>query len=606
MNSLLEKLMRQGEISALSYQFARFIAEQSDAEVDSLLACTAALVSESNQRGDVCVMLAEYCEQPLFDNQHDESMDMPRGIAIEPWQDILLASPCVGNAGDQAPLILENQRIYLNRFWHYETHVAEMIHARLGAEITLDYADLGRQLLALFPSPKPATDIDAQMLAVALAAIKPFSVISGGPGTGKTTTVIKLLAILIAQHPQLRIRLAAPTGKAAARMMESIRPALVDGSLDPAICARIPTEASTLHRLLGYRNRGFRYNAENPLALDCLVIDEASMIDLTLMYHLLAAVPAQARIILLGDRDQLASVAAGSVLGDITGHGQAIAYSSAQLAQLGTVFGAPVRGLSEAPTATAMADSVTILNKSYRFSAQSGIGRLASLINQGEGEKALQCLLSEAAQLSWHATESDQLDSDMLDIMVAAYCPVIDSDQLTEALAAFEQTRVLCAVHAGPFGVNEINQRITTALRARLNLDTNEDYRGKPIMISANDYELGLYNGDTGLLWPNRDGELRACFRDNEGGMREFAIANLPAHVTAWAMTVHKAQGSEFDSVLLLLPGDEEIQLTRELLYTAVTRARTRLLLQAHPGIFVAACQRLSLRRSALAQKLGW
>ncbi|MFV2031211.1 MAG: AAA family ATPase, partial [Gammaproteobacteria bacterium] len=337
MKSLLETLAKQGDISGLSYGFARFIAEQSACEIDSLPACSAALASETSQRGDVCVELEQYIGQPLFHSERLAAEALPAPEDLQLWQQSLLGNPCVGEPGEETPLVLDNQRLYLNRYWHYENRVAEMIQARLRASPDVD-PGLAQQIDLLFAADAELLPLNEQKLAVALAASRQFVVISGGPGTGKTSTVIKLLAILLGQQSDMRIKLAAPTGKAAARMMESIQLRIGDHSLGAKIRESIPQQASTIHRLLGYRRQRFQYCNSNPLALDCLVIDEASMIDLTLMYHLLDALPEHARVILLGDRDQLASVAAGNVLGDITGHGRSIGYSQSQAEQLSSLI----------------------------------------------------------------------------------------------------------------------------------------------------------------------------------------------------------------------------------------------------------------------------
>ena len=419
--------------------------------------------------------------------------------------------------------------------------------------------------------------------AVLAAASKPFSVISGGPGSGKTSTIVRILAVLLALDPECRIALAAPTGKAAARMMVSIRQRVDQIGLDTSTKFTIPDQATTIHRLLGYRRNGFSYNELHRLPLDCVVIDEASMIDLKLMYQLLSALPDQARLILLGDRDQLASVAAGNVLGDITGHGHSL--------ESGT---------------TAVANSVALLRNSYRFKRDSAISEIASLVNQGQSVAATDLLGSADRGLLWYAEESDQIHAEALAWIYNAYQPVFDSDTPAEALEIYETTRVLCATNQGYSGVESLNHRISSALLARNNLPETNLYSGLPIMITRNDHELGLYNGDTGILWQFEDG-LRACFRGSAGEIRDLAINRLPEFTPAWASTVHKSQGSEFDSVLLILPSDPESGvLSRELLYTAITRARQRFILHASNSVVVRTIENLTRRHSGLAYKLGW
>jgi exodeoxyribonuclease V alpha subunit len=607
MNSLLKTLAGNGDIDPLSYFFSCFIAEQSAAETDSLLAYSAALVSQNNTNGDVCVELDQYANRPFFSSDRIAPQDMPCGIGTGPWRQSLLESACVGSAGDETPLILDDNRLYLNRYWRYESSVAESITSRLQSLPDIDPNKLSQQLARLFPAPEREQALNEQALAVALAAIRRFVVVSGGPGTGKTTTVIKILALLLSQQPTMRIRLAAPTGKAAARMMESIKARKNDALIDPSIGDLIPQQASTIHRLLGYSNHRFRHSANNPLALDCLVIDEASMLDLTLIYRLLDALPAQARIILLGDRDQLASVAAGNVLGDITGHGQEIGYSQCVRDTLASILDRPLEDIPHVESSGAISDSVALLTQSYRFSRDSDIGSLAKLINAGNGEAAVELLKQSSSGLGLQTPSDNSIRPSTIDWALESFRTVIKSKTVSQALDEFDRTRVLCAIHSGPFGVEAINRTITDLILPDRHFDSSDDYHGKPILITANDYELNLFNGDTGLLWRGEDGSLAACFRSEDQSIRELPIYSLPEHVTAWAMTVHKSQGSEFESVLLIMPDDEESNVvSRELLYTGVTRARRNLLIHSSEKVLIRACEKLTQRSSGLAKKLGW
>ena len=604
--SLLKRLVNQGDISALSYFFAEFIAEQSADKMDSLLSYSAALVSENNQSGDVCIDMNQYLDRPLFSSERVSRQDMPHGIDLEQWRRCLLDSPCVGTPGEATPLILEQHRLYLNRYWQYESRIADAITSRLLLLPDIDVPGLAQQLKRLFPHSHEQQAPDPQMLAVALAASRPFVAISGGPGTGKTTTVIKVLAMLLTQQPEMRIKLAAPTGKAAARMMESIRRRIDDNLLDPETRELMPQQASTIHRLLGYRNHRFHHSSQNPLVVDCLVIDEASMLDLTLAYRLFDALPAQARIILLGDRDQLASVAAGNVLGDITGHGQAIGYSDLLVDHLASLLDKPADKIPRATSPLPISDSVALLTQSYRFSEDSGIGQLAVLVNRGQSHAAIDLLQAPDSLVSLHSPTGNSLQADLLEWILSLYRPVLESADVNQAMDRFDRTRVLCTIHAGPFGVDEMNRLISLRLQGPQSTAT-DDYRGKPILITANDYELDLFNGDTGLLWPDQTGILRACFRGADAGIRELPIYSLPEYVSAWAMTVHKSQGSEFESVLLVLPNDENSNaVSRELLYTGVTRAREQLRIHSPVEVLVRACENITLRGSGLARKLGW
>lgn len=604
MNSILKTLAQQGDISDLSYYFAEFISAQAAQPMDSLLAYSAALVSEANQQGDVCIRLDHFEMGLLFNSERLLTSDLPVAPDVETWCNLLLQFDCVGSVGEIAPLILEDQRLYLYRYWYYESQLAEFINARLQDAPDINASRLTQGLHSLYPV-NPDETLNQQKLAIALAVTRRFAVISGGPGTGKTTTVINILSTLLAQQNDLRIMLAAPTGKAAARLMESIRRSIESSNLEKNILELIPTQASTIHRLLGYRRDGFRYSRQHRLPVDYVVIDEASMVDLTLMYRLFDALPAQASVILLGDRDQLASVAAGNVLGDITGQGQAIEYSRQQIDSLSSILEQPLPNPSG--IGSPISDSIALLTQSYRFDAQSGIAQLALTINQGNSEQALALLLAADNELSWHANTSDKPLPSTYQSILASYQPVVTSDTVEQAFHAFERCRVLCAVHTGDFGVEAINQQVTLSMRARQWIGAEENFCGKPIIIASNDYELGLFNGDIGLLWHDDDNNLRAYFHDVDQGLRSLPITSLPDHESAWAMTVHKSQGSEFDSVILILPGENRRQaLSRELLYTAVTRARQNLSIDASNSAIEISCKNRSQRHSGLAGKLGW
>lgn len=626
MKAELKQLAQTGDISYLSYYFAEFIVQQSHCEMDDMVAFSAALVSEKNQQGDVCIVLDQYVNQPLFNANSGAIQPLPISISVSEWQHLLLASPCVGKPGDLAPLILEDNRLYLSRFWFYENQVAQSILARLINPVPIDQERFLPCLRQLFPGVDKTSDSAGQMIAVAIAASHRFSVISGGPGTGKTTTVVKLLSLLLSQSPSMRIQLAAPTGKAAMRLVDSIQAQISnvsegfrgdDCGEDNDIQSLIPTEASTIHRLLGYGNQKFRYSRDHQLQVDCIVVDEASMIDLTLMHHLLDALPTHTRVILLGDRDQLASVAAGNVLGDITGHGLSIGYTPSQVKFVDSIMTSfePIEQSGE----QSIANAIALLKHSYRFESDSGIGQLALLINQGSGQQAIDLLAAGGESLYWYRDIGKVLAPDTLEWVLNQYKTVIHAESIDKALLTFERIRILCAIRSGPFGVTEINRLITSRMLAQgwimkgahdlkqSDPDQNDHYQGQPILITQNDYELNLFNGDVGMIWPDALGNLRAYFRNTDNSLREHHLQSLAEHDTAWAMTVHKSQGSEFDTVLLVLPSDETSHsLSRELLYTGATRARQHLYIHSSPASIISSCQTMTQRHSGLAQKLGW
>lgn len=600
---VLELCLAEERIEPFALQFARFVRRHGGGGSDGLLSLSAALVAQRNLQGDVCVDLATMEGRPLFPDPHDPALTpAPLGPSLSTWCNALRSeSAVVGEPGDYRPLILDGHRLYLHRLWRDEQLVARSIRARLQDTTALVEA----------PVRSPAEGVDWQTLAAVLAASRRFAVISGGPGTGKTTTVIRVLGLLLQQHPHLRIALAAPTGKAAARMVESIRQRKAEQALDEDVARRIPDAASTLHRLLGVRpGGGFRHGQGNPLPVDCLVIDEASMIDLGLMARVLEALPDSARLILLGDRDQLASVDAGNVLGDITGQGQWLRYSPATADGLEQATGLPSGTLERDPAAPPIADAIGLLRTSFRFSGAGGIGRLAKLINTGDADGVVQLCREETAlggEVEWLETTEPGVHAGVLEQALKGYRHFLSCSDIDAALAGFERVRVLSAQQRSDLGVEALNRRIESALVAAGLIRGGDAYKGMPVLITANDHELQLFNGDTGLIWPDAGGRLRAWFRQADDSLRDVAVANLPEHVTAWAMTIHKAQGSEFDEVLLVLPADSHNPLlSRELVYTGVTRARRRVLLHAGEAALRAACRQRVRRDSGLAEALGW
>lgn len=509
-----------------------------------------------------------------------------------------LQSTWVGEPGSYCPFILEKgtstTRFYLSRYQQYETAVAVSLRQRAAKALQpADAVALRRDLDALF-----GTDAqDRQRLAALLAQFRALTLVSGGPGTGKTTTVVKMLALLQAQeisrHSResgndvgLRILLAAPTGKAAQRLSESIRAAKQKLSLSELVIASIPEAAQTLHRLLGAQGDTgrFRHNESNPLACDLLLVDEASMIDLSLMQTMLAALPENARLVLLGDRDQLASVEAGSVFGDLcAGEGM-----SAALAEQLSAYGVAV---TATPGANPLADCRVELTHSYRFASGSGIAALAKASRSGNAGEFLQTLNAGgdiARVLPSALRESVQAG-------YAAFRTAARAGDAAAAFAAFLHFRVLCAHRLGAAGVQGLN--------ALMEAGQPQWYAGRPVIVRANDYALRLFNGDIGICLPTPEG-LRVFFETAPGEFRALAPGRLPAHEPAWAMTVHQAQGSEFDEVLLVLPEVVTAVLDRPLVYTAVTRAKSRFSLCADNAVLAAALATLPRRESGLVEKL--
>lgn len=498
------------------------------------------------------------------------------------------ATGWVGAPGDYCPFILEDSgRFYLARYHDHEEGVAASLKTLAEKQLAPnDTAILKEHLHTLFPNDDPE---DRQRLAVLLAQFKALTLVSGGPGTGKTTTVVKLLALLQSQAKDmpLHILLAAPTGKAAQRLSESIRGAKEKLPVADSVKTSIPEQAQTLHRLLGAQGDTgrFRHDADNPLSCDVLLIDEASMIDLALMHAVLKALPDHARLILLGDRDQLASVEAGSVFGDLcAAHGMSTALAE-QLVPYGI-------SITPQHTTSPMADCRVELTRSYRFSADSGIGAAARASRKGDAEAFLSAL-SHSADLS--RCSNVQL-SEQLEQGYAAYREVARQGDPSTAFAAFLRFRVLCAHRLGAAGVEGLN--------ALMEVGRSSWYAGRPVIIRANDYALRLFNGDIGLCLPTAEG-LRVFFETTPGNFRALAPGRLPIHESAWAMTVHQSQGSEFDEVLLVLPEVVTPVLDRPLIYTAVTRAKSRFVLCGDAPVLQAALLTLPQRESGLVDKLA-
>lgn len=498
------------------------------------------------------------------------------------------ATGWVGSPGNYCPFILEDSgRFYLARYHDHEEGVAASLKARAEKLLTPnDAVALKNELHTLFPEDDPE---DRQRLAALLAQFKALTLVSGGPGTGKTTTVVKLLALLQSQvgDKPLHILLAAPTGKAAQRLSESIRGAKEKLPVTDDVKAVIPEQAQTLHRLLGAQGDTgrYRHDADNPLSCDVLLIDEASMIDLALMHAVLKALPDEARLILLGDRDQLASVEAGSVFGDLCA---TQGMSNTLCVQL-TPYGV---NLAPQAVTSPLADCRVELVRSYRFSADSGIGAAARASREGDVETFLQAL-TNSPDLSRCSTA--QLPA-QLEQGYAAYREAAQQGAPASAFAAFLRFRVLCAHRQGAAGVEGLN--------ALMEAGRSPWYAGRPVIIRANDYALRLFNGDIGLCLPTAEG-LRVFFETSPGNFRALAPGRLPVHESAWAMTVHQSQGSEFDDVLLVLPEVVTPVLDRPLIYTAVTRSKSRFALCGEEGVLKAALFTLPQRESGLVEKLA-
>ncbi len=596
-------------ISDLDYHFARFVAEKEpEASADLLLA--AALLSNQTGQGDVCVELSAFAGKVLFGSDNHPEIETLLAPDRPAWRRAIQTCGQVARPGHRGLMVLDAaDRLYLAKYWHFEATVAQALCQRANQAVEVDLPRLQAGLQRLFSDH--LNDIDWQQIAAAMAVLNSFSVISGGPGTGKTTTVVKLLALLVEQGGDKppRIALAAPTGKAAARLSESIKEKKSELACSDAVREAIPDQAATLHRLLGVMpgKVGFRHHRDNPLHLDVLVVDEASMVDLPMMFRLLEALPPHARLILLGDKDQLASVEAGSVLGDICNAAWRESYSARICEQLQQLIGVTLTPLKQLDSP--LNDCIALLRKSYRFDSAGGIGLLAMAVNAGDAKQALASfddLFNDNVALE--TVTVGELPGRLAQQGREHYRHYLACDNPQDALLAFNCFRILSAQREGPFGVEQLNQSIERALNQQQLIDNRQPfYAGRPIMITRNDYGLTLFNGDIGLIWPDQDnsGRLRAFFMMPDGHMRKILPNRLPPHETVYAMTVHKSQGSEFERVLLVLPDEILPLISRELLYTAITRAKEEVTIWSRPALFEQAIKRRMIRVSGLVDALN-
>ena len=591
-----DKFLQDKAFPSFAHHFAKQMIRLEGRNSTELL-LAAGLLCYEMFKGNVAVSLKKYAgkKSELFFEPHDKPISFPD---LRTWQEQINSCRCVGLADEKTPLIREDQdgdlMLYLNRYWRYERVLAQVLKEKIERGQHLEVTPENNQLIErLFPKGEAESAEDFQRTAALTALKNPLTVITGGPGTGKTTIVVKILAMLLhhhqRKHPEInyRFRLVAPTGKAASRLKESIidrkKELLARGLISHELFAAIAEEASTIHRLLGHKSESvyFKHHRDRKLLLDCLIVDEASMVDLALMSKLMEAVPSNAKVILLGDENQLASVEAGSVLRDIC------------------------LGLREHPVHRRC---VVKLTKSYRFSAEQGIGQLSDLVNAGMGSEARKLLNDHKDDvIAWETVSKPfKLASKFRTQYIAHYARLLRVETIEKAFELFERFFILCALRQGPYGIESINRLIETLLIERkLLIKRSEWYAGKPILITSNDYQLNLFNGDIGITFFNPESnDLRIYFKTEEG-FRKISPHRLSHYETAYALTVHKSQGSEFDQVFLLLPPDHSVILTKELIYTGITRAKRKVIIMGKQEVFIKAVDQSIERFSGLRHKLA-
>lgn len=600
----VDTLLRLEWCSEGEAHFARFCAEDlaGDAEsqrVATILFCAAARFLAL---GHSCVPLNQLADQVLHDEARTERFRFP---SLEQFKEAAQKSSAVTwidrsktSTPLSTPFVMDGrQQIFVARYFDHEQRVADLF-ARLCMRSSESAAgfDLDARLDHYFSRQGEGEPDDLQKKAAKMALSQSVSLIVGGPGTGKTSTVVKIIALLLEGArargaPLPTIQLLAPTGKAAARVMESVNVAWGQLDMPQQVKGDLVPRAATIHRALGTlpdNPTRFRRGIEQRLRADVVIVDEASMVDVALMRHLLSALEENSRLLLLGDRFQLASVEAGSVL-----------------AELCSVFEVADASLNQ---------HLTELKKSYRFSEKSGIYALSRAFCEGNSTRALEILTVPPSDVRWINPESGRPEGEgvtpeqcphLKQLVVDMFSRALEHSTLSDAFSAMSQFRVLCAHRRGRFGAEHLNGLIEQWLRAVGKLPLHgEFYRGRPILVTQNDYSIGLHNGDVGLCWPEGD-RVSVFFPQSDGGFRALSPAKLPSHETAFSMTVHKAQGSEHDEVVLLLPEAASKLLSRELVYTGVTRAKKRVVLWASSSALTRSVQQKVSRYTGLGETLG-
>ncbi|GEK10178.1 exodeoxyribonuclease V subunit alpha [Pseudoalteromonas peptidolytica] len=614
-DSFISLLVEHKRIGKADLALAKLLNEQR--LDDYLYVFLLLLIAHSRQHS--CLALEEINLQDPFELNYlveDASQALSPFINTTMTVQALLQHPAIG---EDKPLRLYGSKLYLARLANYEAKLAGYFETLARAQVTLDEEKLSSLLDFYFPPQQGTDELDWQKVACTLAVVKRFCVITGGPGTGKTTTVTKLLAILQALYARapLTIKLVAPTGKAAARLSESIIGAKARLTLPSDLAELLPEQAQTVHRLLGVipNSLHYRHNQDNPLHLDVLIVDEASMVDLSLMAKLVDALPKHARLILLGDKDQLASVDTGNVLSDLCENltlGQVPNYSHELSTKLTSLSRQALPKGGHEPAQFMLEDNLAFLQKSHRFDSNSGIGQLAYAVNSNNKRKLDAVIKQGFADLQLHELNSDAYNA--LITRAAAhykcYLEAINSSQSEAYIhSEFASYQLLAAVREGPYGVNELNRRIELKL-AQMGLiqPTGRFYVGMPIMITQNDYQLKLFNGDIGIILRDEQGDLQASFIDEQGNVRRFYPARLPSFDRVYVMTIHKSQGSEFAHTAMILPPIQRAQqgINRQLIYTGITRAKKHFELVAQYKVLLSGMNRTVSRSSGLRERLSF
>ena len=557
------------------------------------------LLGLSLSQGHVCTQLSAAAGQPALSDfgLEDVFPEVSAWLAqIQAWPFVHTVTDRQDAISEDSAFVLHGDKFYLNKYYVWEGYFAKTLLNLAERQSDAKVVEQGDGFNATTHD-----EIDWQTVAVNNSLLSPLSIVVGGPGTGKTTTVAKILtSILTAENnTQYRIALAAPTGKAAAKMALALHQKIADEDLPAPLMACVPEQAQTLHRLLGWsqQQRQFRFNASNLLPVNCVIVDEVSMIDIAMFVALLDALPPNARIILLGDPYQLASVQAGNVLSDICSGAVLQGFSIQRQTALGLT--GIVNNAQEK-----LADNVVLLKKSYRFVDDAGIGLLAKACLAGD-EQALNSALQQPEVQFLNKQKLDDRHT-LTETMLKHHQAVAAAESIEQAFNIHAQFQLLCASKKGDNGTEFYNQSIQQSIPWQHSLQGEPIYHGMPVMMQSNHYQLGLFNGDLGLLW-EVDGQLYIYFQSSDSDKTEMKRF-LPSQIQGWqcahAITVHKSQGSEYESVALVMPDRDSPLLSREMFYTAITRAKKQFTCLANRHEMDLAVRQETVRFSGLRERL--
>lgn len=595
-------------INNVHQQFAEFFGAEA-------LKPFAYLVSKKLSEGHICVELSDI-ESEMEESSFYIKEEVPDVGA-------LTNEPLVSfKDGNKQPFVLHNNKLYLQRYFNYETIILNRIKAFVESEKAGENTRIAELKLheafikTLFDngnqtkSSVKVENLDWQLVAAVTGVLNNFTIITGGPGTGKTTTVAKILAVLFTINPALKVALAAPTGKAAVRMAESLKSSRL--SISEEVAAKFQAiTPGTIHRLLKYipDSPYFQHNSANPVNYNVVIVDESSMIDVALFAKLLGAIGPETKLILLGDKDQLASVEAGSLFGDLCKTRSGLNTASSERAQLiNSLIADPERRLTAEYISQnddhPLADHVIELKRSHRFTSDKGIGRFSKAIIQNDVTALTEYIQKKSAE---QVIIDTAYDNEVFEQFIAEYAEYIGEPDIKTALQKLNELRVLCAVREGEQGLYALNTAIENYLRKKKLINKNyEFYENRPVIITRNYYSLGLFNGDVGIVRPDESGVLKVWFEDTDKELKSVLPGWIIEAETVFAMTIHKSQGSEYDQVLVVLPDNVNIPLlTRELLYTAVTRAKSNVIVQGSEAVILHTAAGVVKRASGIMERFN-